>query len=106
LQKVWYANAVIVAVVAFLAVAASLAAVQAVIAAGRILAWVVGIGAADYLPDRYRALVAVAADIPVDRIGTLVAVAADILVDRAAGIAVAADLAALLPGIRRLLSHL
>src|SRR6266404_6304876 len=76
LQKVWYANAVIVAVVAFLAVAASLAAVQAVIAAGRILAWVVGIGAADYLPDRYRALVAVVADIPVDRIGTLVAVAA------------------------------
>jgi len=96
----WYANAVIVAVVA------SLAAVQAVIAAGRILAWVVGIGAADHLPDRYRALVAVAADILVDRIGTLVAVAADILVDRAAGIAGAADLAALLPGIRRLLSHL
>ena len=86
MQKVWYANAAIVAVVA------SLAAVQAVIAAGRILAWVVGIGAADHLPDRYRVLVAVAADILVDRIGTLVAGAA--------------DLAALLPGIRRLLSHL
>lgn len=100
LQKVWYANTVIVAV------AASLAAVQAVIAAGRILAWVVGIGTADHLPDRYRAPVAGAADILVDRIGTLVVGAADILVDRAAGIAVAADLAALLPGIRRLLSHL
>jgi len=84
-------------VAASLAVAA-LAAVQAVIAAGRILAWVVGIGTADHLSDRYRAPVAGAADILVDRIGTLVAGAADI--------AGAADLAALLPGIRRLLSHL